>query len=220
MWGWLRVVATGSGLVPMLLLCALGQPAQAGTTGSLEATVVDEAGAPVSRATVAVSSSPQTASAVTDDDGRFTIISLAPGTYAIVVRHAGYEQEHEQFVEIEADQTRSARFVVRRRLKQIGSVTTTGAVGIVAPGVTGNLYSVGPALAAAAAPLGGGGNLANAYSALSAIPGAFVPAGQQGWGQALYVRGGRANQIGVEYDGVPVNRAFDNVASTTLTTLG
>ncbi len=54
------------------------------------------------------------------------------------------------------------------------------------------------------------------------MPGVYIPQGQTGFGQgqAVYIRGGDYDQTGFEYDGVPVNRAYDNYAGHSLTTLG
>ena len=60
----------------------------------------------------------------------------------------------------------------------------------------------------------------NAYSAIATVPGAFVPPNQQGWNQVVYIRGGNFDQIGYEFDGVPVNRSFDNYPGSTAGTLG
>ena len=48
----------------------------------------------------------------------------------------------------------------------------------------------GPPGVAGGVGLGGGGGMDNAYSALASLPGLYVPQGQQGWYQAVYIRGG------------------------------
>ena len=91
---------------------------------------------------------------------------------------------------------------------------------VVKPGTTSDIYSVNATVTQAAAGIGGGGNLNNAYSAITTVPGAFVPQNQQGWDQVVYIRGGSPDQVGYEYDGVPVNRSFDNYPGGTAGTLG
>ena len=91
---------------------------------------------------------------------------------------------------------------------------------VVKPGTTSDVYSVNATVTQAVAGVGGGGNLNNAYSAIATIPGAFVPPNQQGWDQVVYIRGGNYDQIGYEFDGVPVNRSFDNYPGGTAGTLG
>ena len=39
-------------------------------------------------------------------------------------------------------------------------------------------------------------------------------------GSVVYIRGGNYDQIGYEFDGVPVNRSFDNYPGSTAGTLG
>ncbi len=75
-------------------------------------------------------------------------------------------------------------------------------------------------MTSAAATLGGGGGLNNAYSAIASMPGAYVPPNQVGVNQTVYIRGGYYDQIGYEYDGVPINRSFDNYPGNSETTLG
>ncbi|HLZ09643.1 MAG TPA: TonB-dependent receptor, partial [Chloroflexota bacterium] len=70
------------------------------------------------------------------------------------------------------------------------------------------------------ASLGGGGSLDQAYGAIASQPGVVVTPGQSGWAQAIYVRGGDFNQVGYEFDGVPVLRPYDNYPTTTESTLG
>lgn len=91
---------------------------------------------------------------------------------------------------------------------------------LVKPGTTSDVYSVNSTVTQAAAGLGGGGNLNNAYSAIASVPGTFVPPNQQGWDQIVYIRGGNFDQVGYEFDGVPVNRSFDNYPGSTAGTLG
>ena len=52
------------------------------------------------------------------------------------------------------------------------------------------------------------------------MPGAYVPPNQVGVNQTVYIRGGYYDQIGYEYDGVPINRSFDNYPGNSETTLG
>jgi hypothetical protein len=68
--------------------------------------------------------------------------------------------------------------------------------------------------------LGGGGSGDQGYSAIAALPGAYVPPGQAGWFQDVYIRGGDYDQVGYEFDGIPVNRSFDNYPTTNLSALG
>jgi Carboxypeptidase regulatory-like domain len=195
--------------------------ALAGTTGTLTGTIVDAATkTPIAGAAVTATSPSQVARATTDSSGRFSLLSLAPDTYVVSIERPGYESLSIVGISIFADQTQSIPIAIQRSLKQIAHVTSRSSIIPVRPGTGTDVYSVNPAVTAAAAPLGGGGGLNNAYSAIAAMPGAYVPPNQVGVNQTVYIRGGYYDQIGFEYDGIPVNRSFDNYPGNSETTLG
>ncbi len=159
--------------------------------------------------------------ATTDAGGHFVILSLGPDTYTVSLTKMGYQSISIPGVTVFADQTQQVAYTLQSALKTIGHVTSAAGASLVKPGVGGDLYSVNSAQAAAAAALGGGGNLNNAYSAMASVPGVQVSQGGIGWiTNASYVRGQNAYYTGYEYDGIPVNRAFDNYNSSTESTLG
>jgi hypothetical protein len=211
-------------LVSFLLCIALfagAVPAWAGTTGTLTGTLRETGtGSPIPDASVTASSPSQTATTTTDAVGRFVFLSLAPDTYTVSATKEGYDPVSRPGITILADQTRTTSLNTQKTLKTIASVRTQAATALVKPGTTSDVYSVNPETMRQTAVLGGGGNLNNAYSAITSVPGTYVPQGQQGYGQALFIRGGDYYQIGYEYDGVPVNRSFDNYAGGSLSNLG
>ena len=196
-------------------------PALAGTTGSITGTVTDgKTHLPLAGVRVEIASPSQTSRDLTDASGRFTFISLAPDTYAITLGKTGYERLVAGGITVQADQELTEQLVLQPSLQQIGHVTARSPLDLVKPGTTSDVYSVGPRVTAAAAPLGGGGALNSAYSAIASLPGVFVPPGQQGVNQSVFIRGGYYDQIGYEYDGVPMNRSFDNYPAHAASTLG
>lgn len=205
-----------------LCIFARPQPARAGTTGGLEGYVLDKAthGA-LSGVSVSASSPSQTAEATTDASGHFVFISLLPDTYVIGFAKRGYESFSFTGITVLADSSRTLDSVsLQPSLKVIGRVSARSSLDVVRPGTTTDVYSVNPATAAAASVAGGGGSLNSAYSALSVLPGLFVPPNQQGVNQTVYIRGGYYDQIGYEYDGVPVNRSFDNYPGHSAASIG
>ena len=83
-------------------------------------------------------------------------------------------------------------------LKQIAHVTSQAGTSLVKSGVGGDFYSVNSAQASAAAALGGGGNLNNAYSAMASVPGVQTSQGGIGWDyNGAYVRGQNSYYTGV-----------------------
>lgn len=212
------VSALALGAAAMLL--PIGR-APAGTTGAIVGSVADSATrAPVAGAAVTVASPSQIARVITDNSGHFAFLSLAPDTYTVSVERTGYESQSIAGVAVFADQTQSIPIALQKSLKQIAHVTSRSSISPVRPGTGTDVYSVNPALTNAAATLGGGGGLNTSYSAIAAMPGAYVPPNQVGVNQTVYVRGGYYDQIGFEYDGVPVNRSFDNYPANGESTLG
>ncbi len=166
-------------------------PAAAGTTGTLNGTVTSlKTGAPIAGAQVTATSPSQVATAVSDASGRFSFLSLAPDTYSLAVSMKDFEPATVTGVSIFADQVQNVRVALQPSLRTIARVTSRSSMDMVKSGTTSDVYSVNATMTRAAQGLGGGGNLTNAYSAIAMVPGAFVPPGQQGWAQVVYIRGG------------------------------
>ncbi len=205
----------------LLLIVAFacqGTWALAGTTGSLSGVVTDSAtNAPIADATVTAVSPSQSATVHTDIGGHFSILSLAPDEYTVSVTKSGYAPVSTSGISIFSDQAQTIVLQTHATLQTIASVTSRSAGDLVKPGSTADIYSVNARSTQLAHPVGGGGNLYQTYAALATVPGVQVPQ-QAGVGQnfaAPFIRGGDYSQVGYEYDGVPVNRAFDNYATNT-----
>ncbi|MFZ0681310.1 MAG: TonB-dependent receptor, partial [Candidatus Cybelea sp.] len=208
-------------VLALVIGCALAAVrAYAGTTGSVTGIVARTGGGPIAGARVVAVSPSQTVTVITDASGRFSMLSLAPDTYAITVSKDGFETSTTTGISVFADQVQTLRIPLQASLRTIARVTARSSMDVVKSGTTTDVYSVNATVTQAAAGIGGGGNLNNAYSAIAAVPGAFVPPNQQGWDQTVYIRGGNYDQVGYEFDGVPVNRSFDNYPGSTAGTLG
>ncbi len=207
-------------LMLTIVFASQGTWALAGTTGGITGTVTDESGAPVAGASVKIVSASQSGSATTDAGGRFNFLSLAPDTYTVAIEKDGYNPLSYAGVTVFADNTLTLSFRMTKALKTIAKVSATSAGNLVKSGVGSDIYNVNSQAITTAGALGGGGNLNSAYSAISSVPGAVVPAGGMGWNQSTYVRGSQSFFTGFEYDGIPVNRAFDNYNSSTESNLG
>ncbi len=194
--------------------------ALAGTTGAVSGTVTDSAGAAVADASITAISSSQTAAAKTDARGSFAFLNLAPDTYTISIEKTGYNPISYAGVTIFADQNETLSFKLTKALKEIAKVSARAAGNLVKGGTTSDVYSVNQATAKQVATSAGGYNLDNAYSAIASQPGVFENVGNYNFGQVFYIRGSSYSQIGYEFDGVPVNRAFDNYQSSSLSNLG
>ncbi len=199
----------------------VGAPrAFAGTTGSVTGTVARVGGGPIAGARVTAISPSQTLTVTTDASGRFSMLSLAPDTYTISVSkdrlRTFHDHRHFGLCRPSADAAASASGVAANDRASDGALLDgRRQIGNDDRRVFGQCDRDG-----------GRGRprrrrqLNNAYSAIAAVPGAFVPPNQQGWDQTVYIRGGNYDQIGYEFDGVPVNRSFDNYPGGTAGTLG
>ncbi|MDB5069522.1 MAG: hypothetical protein JWM87_633 [Candidatus Eremiobacteraeota bacterium] len=212
-----RTLVTSLTLVAFLLQ---GTWALAGTTGGLSGNVLDEKGSPVVGARVRASSPSTIVAGTTDGSGHFQFLALPPDTYTLNVDQPGYQAATVSGITVIADQQQSVAVTAPHQLQKIGGTTARSASDIVKPGLTTDVFAVNATQAAAAAVLGGGGSLTSAYSAIAAVPGLVVPTGQSGWNQAVYIRGAKSFDTGYEYDGIPVNRAFDNYDAGTASSLG
>jgi hypothetical protein len=209
--------------VAVLLLVSMlaqGTWALAGTTGGVSGYVRDSDGAPVANAKVTVSSPSQVSSTSTDASGHFAFLDLAPDTYTIAAAKDGYQPSSLAGVTVFADNVQQVNVTLPKSLKTIATVHSQAASSLVKSGVGGDIYNVTPTQMQKTAALGGGGNLDSAYSAIASVPGLVVGTGGAGWNQAVTVRGNNPWSTGFEYDGIPVNRAFDNYTASTASNLG
>jgi hypothetical protein len=195
-----------------------GTWALAGVTGGITGVVHDDHGAPVADASVTASSPSETTTATTDAQGHFVFLVLDPDTYTLSVHKDGYTDVSVAGNTVQADQTQQVVLIVPR-LTTIAHIHSNAA-SLVKPGVGGDLYNVTPAQQQADTALGGGGNLESAYSAISSVPGLTVGTGGMGWNQSVVIHGQNPFTTGFEYDGVPVDRAFDQYNTSTESSLG
>jgi hypothetical protein len=214
----LRRAVLAAGLLVAFL--SQGTWALAGVTGNIAGLVKDSDGAPIAGVSVRAVSPSQVATAVTDAGGHFVLFSLAPDTYTINLDKMGYSAPPAAGVVVFADQTQQLALTMSKALKQIARVTSSAPGALVKSGVTSDLYQINSATIAASASVGGGGNLNNIYSAIATTPGLIVGSGGMGWNQSVVIHGSNPFFSGFEYDGIPVNRAFDNYTASTGTSLG
>jgi hypothetical protein len=211
---------TLTAVMVLVFMLVQGTWVLAGTTGSISGTVSDTNGAPISGATVSVVSPSQSATTQTNAQGKFSFASLAPDTYSINLAVTGFTPFTQGGVTVTADQDNRIGLTMARALAQIGRVTSRQNNELVKAGTIQDVYTVNVAQQQAVQGLGGGGSLNQAYSAIASVPGVYVPQGQQGWAQSVYIRGGNYTSLGYEYDGIPTQRAFDAYPGGTVSALG
>jgi hypothetical protein len=205
----------------MLAMLAQGTWALAGTTGGIAGTLTDSStGKPVANAKITAVSPSQTATTTTDAGGHFNFLALAPDTYTVSADKDGYAPQSIAGVTVFADQSFTLSMTTHPELKTIAIAHSRAAGNLVKPGTTSDVYSVNAATQQVVSGSGGGFNLNSAYSGIYTQPGVTSYIGNAGWGQVFYIRGSAYSQIGYEFDGVPVNRAFDNYQANSLSNLG
>lgn len=216
--GALLCAAMCAALVAVLTFMA---PVAAGTTGGISGRITDATTqASLQGVSVDAHSGSGSAHTVTNAGGNYSFVSLDPDTYSITASKDGYITYLQDGITIQADVQQSLNVSMVATVRTIGRVVSRPRSGLVRPGQTIDLYSVNSQIAQAAQPLAGPGGVDQAYGALAAVPGIYVPQGQQGWYQPIFIRGGDQDQIGYELDGVPVNRSYDNAPQSLLTSLG
>lgn len=198
-----------------------GAPCLSGTTGGISGRVVDAVTrAPLAGVQVVVTSPSGSARSATDAKGRYIFLALAPDTYTVTASRDGYLTYVHDGVTVQSDVQESLDIDLAQTTETIERILVVGRAGLVSPGQTIDVYSINPATAKAAQALAGPGGVDQAYGALAVMPGIYVPQGQQGWYQPIFIRGGDQDQIGYELDGVPVNRSYDNAPQSLLTSVG
>ena len=208
----LRVVVLA---ILMATIASTAEPAYAGTTGALAGHVRGADGLPLAGARVTVTSPVYSSVTVTDSSGGYTFASLIPAAYDVTVTKDGHRTFAAYGVRLFADLYQVVD-LVEPASDQLANVTVSRAKLETALDVD----SLTSEDARDFTPLGGGGSLTQAYGAIASQPGVVVRAGQTGWLQHVSARGGAFDQVGYEFDGVPVLRPFDNYPTTTLTMLG
>ncbi len=211
----------GTALALLGIFACQGTWALASVTGGLTGIVVDaETSAPIAGAQVTAASPSQTATVTSDAAGHFSFLTLGPDTYTVSVNKSGYEPTSVPGQVVFADTIQNVTVRMPRSLKTIARVTAAAAGALVKSGTTADVYSINSATQTATSALGGGGLINQAYSAISTVPGAYVIPNQTGYYATVNIRGGDYDQVGYEFDGVPVNRSFDNYASSSASSLG
>jgi outer membrane receptor protein involved in Fe transport len=170
---------------------------QAGTTGKLTGTVLDQDGNPVVAATVVVTG--LNLGAYSDTLGAYTILNIPSGTYAVGVNRLGYEKTTVNNVVISADRTTPLDIRMNEAAVAMEEVVVTAE----RPPVDLNKTSSEVTLTS---------------EEIEALPVQTLDevVNLQAGVEDGHFRGGRKNEVQYQVDGVTVNNAFDNQSSLTV----
>ena len=176
---------------------------------------------PIAGAQVTATSPSQSATVTTDAAGHFSFLTLAPDTYTVTVSKGRLSTDQRSRSESSLPTPcKPLPCACPRRSRRSRALPLRPPGALVKSGTTADVYSINASAQQATAALGGGGLINQAYSAISTVPGAYVIPNQTGYYATINIRGGDYDQVGYEFDGVPVNRSFDNYASSSASSLG
>jgi len=100
-------------LAAFVILLIGAVAALAGTTGTVNGSVVSTTGKPIAGARVTAISPSQTSTASTDASGHFVLLLLAPDTYTITIAKDGFESLSEAGISVFADQVQNVRVALQ-----------------------------------------------------------------------------------------------------------
>ncbi|MFH1844943.1 MAG: TonB-dependent receptor, partial [bacterium] len=190
----LRKIANALVLAASIWLVLSPSGVVAGTTGTLAGQVIDPDGRPVVAATVIVVGT--RLGAYTDDEGKFNILNVPSGTYAVKASRLGFNAINMTEVVVSADQT------TRLELQMGDTTLQTEEVVVIAerPPVNLKVTSSQATLTIEEIenlPVQNLDDVVNLQAGV--VDGHF--------------RGGRQGEVQYQVDGVSVNNAFDNSSS-------
>ncbi len=186
-----RFLALGAAVAIALVVAVVPLAAQQ-TTGKIEGTVTDQAGAPIAGAQVLVSGT--SFGAVTDAKGYYFINNVPVGTYAMRVQFIGYQPIEIQGAKVFGGQTVTQNAKLQPSAVQVATVSVTAAANPIVPrDQVASKSIVGQEMI---------NNLPtdDVRNVISLQPGVV----ESGSGTGLSLRGGRPGEANVYIDGAPV----------------
>jgi len=195
-----------------LNLCAVGT-LRAGTTGTISGTVTDSAtNAGIANVRVAAVAPTGRYVAATDAKGFYSFTGVAPDTYTLSFEIPSYQPNSVTGVNVFADQIAQVSITMARNLVTIGRVTARSQGSAFQPNQTTDTYTV---TASQIATQLGKNDAASETALLLTLPGVS----RDNFGYPV-IRGGRENEEGFQYEGIPYTDALTNQFVNSLTLNG
>jgi len=189
-------------------IATITAPAFAGTTGVVKGTVTEDTGAPLAGVAVTLKSPSGTYHATTDSHGFYTIIGVYTDTYTASFDKSGYGPKSITGVVVFADQTISVNQTLTKALKEIAKVTARSTSSAYQPEQTVDTYTVN---AAQIEQMQGTDFNLSESQLITSLPGAEYDSS----GYPV-IHGGRENEEGFEFEGIPYTDAYTNQFVNTL----
>lgn len=192
--------------------------ASAGTTGKIAGTVADaKTGQPLVAATVQVEGT--ALGGITNADGKYFIINVQPGTYSLIAKLIGYQDQRTTGVQVFPDFTAPADFALAEAAIELEEVVVESEAPLIQPDQTGSAAFI-TAEDIDRLPVRG-------YQEAAAFSSGVVNFGQDlgtldnsteesRQGSSLVVRGGRPNQVGYFVDGFLQQDLLTGISSTSI----
>ena len=198
----LRLEQRTRALLALFLLVALPHGlAFAGTTGRLAGTLTDKKKQPLAGVNVAIPMA--RTGAITDAEGRFSILNVPTGGYDVRLSLIGYQPVMVQNVLISADNTTRLDRVLEEAPLPMEEIVVSARRPVVDLEQTSSMASI-PREEIDRLPV----------QELQEIVG--LQAGVVGTGADLHFRGGRVGEVQYQVDGVSVNNSYDNKSTLRL----
>jgi hypothetical protein len=188
--GWRIVIA----LLCIGLAAAGSLPATAGTTGSIQGHVTNEAGIGISGVAVTAASPSGHFTTTSGADGFYTINGLPLDTYTLTFSKEGYQTTSVPGITTVQDQPNRVNAHMSTSVKSLGRVTVRGTMALVQPTVTADTYVVNQQRLS---DLNGTPQDLNGFQAFNSLPG--VTPDNTGFPT---IRAGASNDVGYQLDGV------------------
>jgi hypothetical protein len=205
----MRRFGVGLLLVVAMFSSTVGTLFAAGTTGTLSGTITDsKTGLPIAAVMVNAVSPTGSYKATTDSKGFFSLAGVNPDTYSVSFQLTGYESLTITGVTVSNDTTADVSSKLNKSLTTIGKVTVRGAGGAFQPKQTQDTYTV---TTQQINTLLGSPDATSETNLLVRLPGASLDR----YGYPV-LRGGRENEEGFEFDGIPLVDAFTSQFTNSL----
>lgn len=176
--------------------------AAGGQTGNISGTITDNATkAPIANATITISSAATRSTQTTDTSGGFQFLGLPVDTYSVSISSAGYEPFTLTGITVIGDQSLNiGSQSLSKSLQTIGRTTARSRTSVFQPNATQDQVTVSGTRALVAQ-----GKAVNVNGNALTLS---VPGVQMTKNNRLTIRGGQANEVGYQLDGVPFTEPF------------
>ena len=183
-------------------------PALAGTTGVVKGVVSENTGAPLASVEISLNAPSGTYHAVTDARGFYAITGVYADTYTAIFAKTGYDGVTITGVTVFADQDQTLNATLAKSLKTIARVLSHSTASAFQPQQTVDTYTVN---ATQVQNFQGSDLNISESNLLTSLPGV-------GYDSSGYpvIHGGRENEEGFEFEGIPYTDAFTNQFVNTL----